>query len=433
MPPRRNQPPETPPDLTTAKAYEVLKGRLAKMEELKDRDYETVDAAEKEWFQLTAKLVMRAFGSGSTNYRSFRMASTAGSYVMQISGHVDHERNQRNLQSRLTAYESALRSSISELEIDMDSAPAPVQIAEERKLLVLISHSSKDEVLASSLIDWLRSGLGLLPDQIRCSSVDGYRLPAGVHTDTQLRAEVNASKVLIGLITPNSLASPYVLFELGARWGAGQIMIPLLAGVTTHDLRGPLSGLNALLCSSEEQLHQALRESGGHLGLSVQSPAAYLKQLKAVVGEAGKIVATGTTSAAVTPSVASKSKELRFSLSVVGTPPSPQMIQVRSNQVVKAIRLEYLLSNGACMATDGLNLEGETFDIPIEDTQVLKIWNTHRSDRNPSDHSGPAKLRVTLVVNGAETPYTLPVQMEAYYQHNTNYRKLSGSELFRGE
>jgi hypothetical protein len=97
------------------------------------------------------------------------------------------------------------------------------------------------------------------------------------------------------------------------------------------------------------------------------------------------------------------------------------------------VRLDYLLSNGACIASDGLNLEGEVFDIPIEDHQMIKLWNTHRSDRNPNDHSGPARLRVTLACNGNEIPYALPIQMDAYFQHNTQFKRLSGSETFRGE
>lgn len=306
----------------------------------------------------------------------------------------------------------------------------PIQEQRMNSLAVLISHSSKDHQLASALIDFLRSGLGLLPKQIRCSSVDGYRLPAGVHTDSQLRDEVTASKVLIGLITPNSLSSPYVLFELGARWGAGETMIPLLAGVTADQLRGPLSGMNALLCNSEEQLHQALDEIGSHLGLEVQSPAAYLKQLRAVVERAENPVASNASSATT---VSKPKPKLVLSVGVTGTPPEPQLLHIKANQPVKATRLEYLLSSGASVASGTLNMEGESLDIPIEDAQVLKVWNTPRPDRNWSDHSGPAKLRLTLLVDGVENAYTIPVQMDSYYHANTFYRKLSGSESFRGD
>jgi hypothetical protein len=83
-----------------------------------------------------------------------------------------------------------------------------------------------------------------------------------------------------------------------------------------------------------------------------------------------------------------------------------------------------------CLATDTSNFEGESFDIPIDDKQVLKLWNTPRADRNSYDHSGPAKLRLTLSVAGVELPYTLPIQMESYFHGNTAYRKLVGSEVF---
>jgi hypothetical protein len=88
---------------------------------------------------------------------------------------------------------------------------------------VFLSHSSKDVPIAFALIELLRNGIGLRAQEIRCSSVDGYRLPGGANTEVQLRQEVNTAKAFIGLITQNSLASPYVMFELGARWGAACI------------------------------------------------------------------------------------------------------------------------------------------------------------------------------------------------------------------
>jgi hypothetical protein len=80
---------------------------------------------------------------------------------------------------------------------------------------VFISHSSKDEELARAVTDLLKSAINLARKAMRCSSVDEYKLPGGVHTETTLREEVNGATVLLGLVTPNSLASAYVAFELG--------------------------------------------------------------------------------------------------------------------------------------------------------------------------------------------------------------------------
>lgn len=161
----------------------------------------------------------------------------------------------------------------------------------EPSILVLISHSNKDKALAEALIELLRSALGLLPTQIRCTSVDGYRLPAGVNVNDQLRAEIKGVGVLIGLLTSNSIDSTYVLFELGARWGAELFMIPLLAGLTPERMQGPQRDLNAVSCDSEPQLIQLVEDIGRQLNLKVQSAAAYLKHARAVKSSAENIPA----------------------------------------------------------------------------------------------------------------------------------------------
>jgi hypothetical protein len=116
---RRKAPEATPPDFPPEKAYSVLKGQLQKLEAFKGQRYDQADAAEDEFYAFTSKLVMRSFGSDSPNYRTFCNGRSAGQYVMQPFGGVDHGRNQRNFLSRLQAYESALRSCISELELDL--------------------------------------------------------------------------------------------------------------------------------------------------------------------------------------------------------------------------------------------------------------------------------------------------------------------------
>jgi hypothetical protein len=111
---------EKPPDLPPEKAYSVLKAQLDKLQEFQGKDYREAEAEEKEWYALTAKLVMRSFGSDSPNYSNFRMASSAGEYYMVPGGYgADHGLNQRNFGARTQSYESSLRSCISELELDL--------------------------------------------------------------------------------------------------------------------------------------------------------------------------------------------------------------------------------------------------------------------------------------------------------------------------
>ncbi len=132
---------------------------------------------------------------------------------------------------------------------------------------VFISHNSNDEELAKCLVNLLQKSLRLESSDIRCSSVDGYQLEGGVTIDETLKVEVHEAELVIGLITPNSLKSLYVAFELGARWGISKPMIPILAaGVTSEHLEGPLSSISALSCNNEGQVLQLLEDAARHLG-----------------------------------------------------------------------------------------------------------------------------------------------------------------------
>lgn len=152
---------------------------------------------------------------------------------------------------------------------------------------VFISHSSQDFEVASLLVDLFQRALGLSSEDIRCTSVDGYGMPAGVTVDERLRDEVHEAELLIGVITPNSLKSAYVMFELGARWGAEKAMIPLLAsGTTPSDMGGPLAGINALDGSKDAQVQQLLEESAGYLGVVPGRASTYTNMIRELVQKA---------------------------------------------------------------------------------------------------------------------------------------------------
>ena len=162
---------------------------------------------------------------------------------------------------------------------------------------IFISHSSRDAELARALIDLLQAALPITSDEIRCSSVDGYRLPGGVSIDQRLRNEVHDAEVVIGLLTPNSLRSAYVSFELGARWGAQKRMIPLLAsGITPEVLEGPLGGINALDCRCDGQIHQLVEETASHLNIEPHRTSTFAHQVNKLLELASTPMVTANTS-----------------------------------------------------------------------------------------------------------------------------------------
>ena len=163
---------------------------------------------------------------------------------------------------------------------------------------IFLSHSSADTELAAAIIDLLRDAFSLPPQSIRCTSVDGYRLPSGANTNEQLRLEIHDSETFVALLTKASIASTYVLFELGARWGAGRHWSLLLGGgLRGGDLRDPLKAHNALDASSEAQIDQFISELAASLGIQVTTRAAWGAKAKRVVALAAVAPTSPTVSA----------------------------------------------------------------------------------------------------------------------------------------
>jgi hypothetical protein len=131
------------------------------------------------------------------------------------------------------------------------------------KIEIFISHSHADEKVAAAVSDLLQAALPLKTECIRCTSVDGHKLDPGAKVDDSLRDDIAASKMLVGLISEDSMASTHVLFELGAGWGLQKPFIPLLAPAAPSSLlKGPLLGINAPRCDLSADLHRLVEKVG---------------------------------------------------------------------------------------------------------------------------------------------------------------------------
>lgn len=157
-------------------------------------------------------------------------------------------------------------------------------------LTLFISHSARDAAIAKALITLFEKSLKISARRIRCTSVDGYRLPVGADTNDVLRTEVFGAKIFIALLTPNSLSSPYVLFELGARWGARRPLFPVLAGgAMPVDLNAPLNALNALSASVPDQVRQLVEDASAALSERLEPISSFSAEVDGVVAAAESI------------------------------------------------------------------------------------------------------------------------------------------------
>jgi hypothetical protein len=153
--------------------------------------------------------------------------------------------------------------------------------------LIFVSHSAIDLDVAKALVYLLRTALHLPSPRIRCTSVDGNRLPVGVDTAETLRTEILAAEAFIGIVTPASARSSYVLFELGARWGADRFIAPVIArGLPHSQLPGPLTQLNALDLTSAAQVHQLLENLSTKLDIRLEPASALNDPISQLVSAA---------------------------------------------------------------------------------------------------------------------------------------------------
>ncbi len=407
------------PSLPPHRAIEILEKLIEESAALESEPFGS--PRRDEWTATAEGALERAFSPGSSIVTTFGAAQ-----AVAISTHDNEETLRRTANRTLSAEVFALRSAIKQLswsvaqgaeDPNAETADAP------GRLMIFISHSSKDAVLAEALVNLFRAALAVPADLIRCSSVDGYRLPVGINTEQKLREEVKTAKVVVGLITPNSLGSHFVMFELGARWGSGYFLAPLLAGLSASELSGPLSLLNALSAIQEGQLHQLVADISKQIGCNVQNTASFLRNVTEVKNLAGSIQ---EGSPAARPP---KPNPFSISFDIAGKPPS-QFVAAKATERVRVTRIEYLLSSEACIASKDLDLDGYTIEAPIDHDSLTKLLNTPRSDMIPYDLSGPVKIALTVQHAGAIRQYIIPAHMSNVIYGNTYYRTLTGSKAF---
>lgn len=184
------------------------------------------------------------------------------------------------------------------------SIPEYGHLLQTTEVRIFISHSSEDVDLARALIGVLDAAITIPDRTLRCTSVPGYKLEAGDDPADVLRRNLQSCAVVVGLLTPTSLASRYVLLELGAAWAFGRRVCSLLApGIPFTDLPGPFSRVHALKMTDQTDIADLLDTIARHTGFSRRVNSAKTQDaLGGFVALASH--ATSAKPAAVDPAVA---------------------------------------------------------------------------------------------------------------------------------
>ena len=262
----------------------LSKSEITNTEQLAQLDKEIYS-----WDDYNEELIKRSFNNQDSEYQVeySRLNSMSGmaDYLRGVNTNTFSYKLQKSKENIDNSI-AWLRRLIDKLTLIQEEASIMKTLPKEKKysMDIFISHSSQDRDIAKSLIEIIRSALNIPANRIRCTSLSGYKLPIGASTDDQLRNEIFDSKVFIGIISPASIHSSYVLFELGARWGARLPLLPLTTskmGITL--LEGPLKNINALDCCIKEDLFQFINDLSGHLEIPPENPSVYNEKINELV------------------------------------------------------------------------------------------------------------------------------------------------------
>ncbi|MBR0653355.1 TIR domain-containing protein [Roseomonas terrae] len=134
---------------------------------------------------------------------------------------------------------------------------------------VFISHAVADEALATLFTDFLKEAIGVPSDAIFCSSVPGHGIPLTVDFNAYMKDRIQNPKLVILLMTPSYLESPFCMMELGAAWAKSHrtlpIVVPPVAFSTVTKTLGLVQAWDITNHAGLVEFRAAVRDTGINL------------------------------------------------------------------------------------------------------------------------------------------------------------------------
>lgn len=116
---------------------------------------------------------------------------------------------------------------------------------------IFISHSGDDEELVNMFRDLLIQDFHINQNEIFCSSI-----VVGEDFNIKIKENLQASKVVLLLITPNFMKSNYCLMEMGAAWINKDYIVPIITPPLSYNILDdtPLKTIQAIMFDDYESI-----------------------------------------------------------------------------------------------------------------------------------------------------------------------------------
>lgn len=93
---------------------------------------------------------------------------------------------------------------------------------------IFISHATADKHIAEMLVDFLTDAVGVPEGSIFCSSLPGHGNPLTYDFNQNMQEQIQHPKLMVLLMTPAYMESPFCLMELGATWALQLRPLPII-------------------------------------------------------------------------------------------------------------------------------------------------------------------------------------------------------------
>ena len=143
---------------------------------------------------------------------------------------------------------------------------------------IFIIHSSRDRELIRILLDFLQIGMGISRDEIFCTSYP-EELPTGDNFIEIIRKQMRNCEAAFLVITDNFLKSQFCLTEMGAAWGLGKRIYPILLVSLDKVEKTPLKGLQVRFLNNENDISAIYDELRNNGIITRTSTAEYIHRL----------------------------------------------------------------------------------------------------------------------------------------------------------
>lgn len=159
---------------------------------------------------------------------------------------------------------------------------------------VFVSHISEDARLAFVLKEWIESSF--LGNVTVFVSSDPAAIPPGARWMEELGSALARADALVSVLSPRSLARPWINFETGAAWTRNIPILPVChSGLTPAELPQPYATFQALEASDVSFPSRMLKALAPHAGAQ-QLPRIDAAGFTKEITEALSAISTGAAS-----------------------------------------------------------------------------------------------------------------------------------------